>query len=284
MRLLPALLALTLTSLFVVLPASHALDSSQTEHFRILYEPDEVSARAVELAREITERDFERLRAFLGPDRVHSPVVVVLGGHAERPDGSWEIPRVDGSGRALLFRYTDDEESYFTSLPHELVHIFRGGNMVGDWFIEEAFAAYVSDQLAPENPGFPVYGLPVDVVAGQWLVRDEAIPLGELRRRHRELNQPCMAQAYTLRLAFFRYLHDTYGKEAVLGLAYAPRVHGREPFAEAFGTSFEELERAWREDLLQRYDRVEGAEALADSYRTETPVRHWKICRAGDDF
>lgn len=277
-------LGFILTFFIATSPCLADLERSDTDHFQIHYEPTRVSERAVALARRIAEEDFSLVADFLGADRVHSPVTLVLGGEARRPDGGYEIPRVDEIGRVLLYRYSESDESYFTALPHELVHVFRRGQLSGDWFIEEAFASYVSDRVRPGNPGFPLYGFPVDVVAGHWLARGEDIPLGLLRGRHRELSLMCMAQSYSLRLSFFRYLHQAFGKDAVLQVAYAPRLQGREPFALAFGKSFEALETEWRQDLEQKFLRIENAEESAESYRTTTPVADWKICLAGTDF
>ena len=53
---------------------------------------------------------------------------------------------------------------------------------------------------------------------------------------------------------------------------------------EIFGKDFEQLETAWKKDLGRRYSALEGAEDLAQSYRTKTPVAYWKVCRAGVDF
>lgn len=264
--------------------ATETLQQVATENLRIRYDPERVSARAVELAQSVGERDFARVAAFLGEGRFHSPIDVVLGGSGLRADGGYDTPRVDRTGTIFLYKYSAADEGYFTSLPHEMVHVFRRGALSGDWFIEEAFASWVSDRLAPENPGFPIYGFPIDVVAGQWLSRGDGIPLATLRGRHRELSLQCMAQSYTLRLSFFRYLGDAYGAEAVMNIAYAPRILGREPFATACGKSFAELEEDWRADLLDRYRAVEGAEELAERYRTQTPVASWKICREGSDF
>ncbi len=212
---------------------------------------------------------------------------MLIEGEARQADGSYKIPHVDGLGRIHLYRYTHSDESYFTALPHEAVHVFRRwirNTPVWDPFLEEAFASYVSDQVAPVNPGFPLYGHPLTVVAAQWFVRGEGIPLQTLMQRHRQLNLPCKAQSYSLRTSFFHYLHQTYGKASVMRLAYGGKPHSLPLYEEIFGKSFAALESAWKKDLLQRFSQLKNAQQLADSYRSKTPVAYWRICRSGEDF
>ena len=266
-------------------PILGALGRTDTENFRIYFDPETVSDRAVELAREISERDFRLVKEFLGDELAHSPVVLLLAGPGTGPDGGLRIPRVDAAGRILLYRYTERDESYFTPLPHELVHVFRRENHSGDWFLEEAFASYVSDQVAPDSPGFPVFGVPIDVVAGQWFVRGRGhLALAASRptpeAQHSLYGPVVLVEALLLSLSprhVRQDIPDATGLRLV-SESRGPFPGGVRPVARGAGS------RLAGPISPQRYLQIERANELAEFYRTRTPVAGWTICRSGEDF
>jgi hypothetical protein len=150
-------------------------------------------------------------------------------------------------------------------------------------FVEEGFAEWIATRLEPHSLAFPYYGFPVHLVAGHWLIRDEAPPLRVLLERHRDLNHRCLTQAYSLRGAFFQYLHDTYGKAAVFRLAYAEEEMTPALFVQVFGRDFDTLAGEWREAMLARWATVADAAQQARAYREQTPAKHIYVCQAGKD-
>ena len=152
---------------------------------------------AIEAARAEGERFHAAISKLLG----HGPgkkITILLMGPAEQPDGSREYPRIDSGGRILLYRFTPEAHGYLSALAHEMVHVFRHDRRAGaDWFFEEGFAEFVAREVDPSMRGFPWYGYPIAVAAGQWVAGGEDIPLTTLRERHRALNQPWKAQSYS---------------------------------------------------------------------------------------
>lgn len=253
----------------------------------LVWNSDQVAAEAVAIAHGRVDRSFALVKGFLGAgNSPNERLIVVLEGDGLAGAGN-RYPHVDGQGRIHLYRFGPRESSYFSALPHEMVHAFRRRlvrEKIGwDGFSEEGFASFVANQVVDVNPGFPRYGFSLTVVAGHWLDRGEAIPLEVLKRKHSRLSLPCKAQAYSLRASFFDFLGRRYGRSAVLDLAYGGSG-ALERYEKTFGKPLEGLENEWQEDLRLRFNQVPAGREKAQRYRTTTPVQYWKICRAGEDF
>lgn len=262
-------------------PAVEAERRAETDRFVIVALDPSVTDEEVEMAKAKAERFYEAIRDLLGSEPP-GKIVIDLEGPAERPDGSWGYPRVDGRGTVHLYRYTDEPESYFNALAHELVHVFRSGRKPHhNWFFEEGFAEFLARRVDPSLDGFPWYGFPVDLVAAQWIATGEEIPLTALRERHRELNLPCKLQSYALRGAFFDWLGRTYGDETLIAMSEAEEAGALADYERRFGKNLEALEREWREALLAAYREDEEAKSLARRYRQESPAQYQPVCPPG---
>ena len=277
---------LTITIIaFTLALSSRAAENGQrrveTEHLIIEWAEGE-SMRAVELAEVVGEKFYAEVAEMLGYEPP-AKVTVLLNGDAERPDGSWGYPRVDSFARIHLYRYTSEDDSYFNALAHELVHVFRFGRANKDWFFEEGFAELVALRVDESLDGFPWFGFPVDLVAGQWLAGGAGIPLMKLQQDHRALNQPCKAQSYSLRSAFFDWLATTYGDDTVLEMASEERAGKLKDYKRFFGSGLGELEQAWETALLAQYEALENAQALTQQYR-RSPIKYQRVCKSGKDF
>ena len=266
-------------------PSSVASDLQvETDHLVLRWEEDALSEEGLEMAKAKGERFYAAIQDLLGYEPP-SKILISLEGPAQRPDGSWAYPRVDGWGRIHLYQFAPSHESYFNALAHEMVHVFRLHRRPHhDWFLEEGFAEFVALRVDPSLDGFPWYGFPVDVVAGQWIAGGDDIPLTVLQENHKSLNLPCKAQSYSLRSAFFHFLGETYGDERVLELATQERAGALADYSRFFGKEFEVLEKDWREALVKAYDDIEGVDALARQYREQSPVQYMPVCHEGDDF
>jgi hypothetical protein len=262
--------------------------SSRTETDHLIVEwVDGTPQEAIDAATAQGEKYYLALREVLGhePPATKIPkVTILLQGPAERPDGTRGYPRVDSSGRIHLFQFGPTWHSYFSALAHEMVHVFRFRRQIyPDWFFEEGFAEFVALRVDPSLAGFPWYGFPLAVAAGQWIARGEGIPLTALRSNHRSINLPCKAQTYTLRSDFFDYLGRTHGDEVVLKMAAEERIGELAQYETFFGEGLATLEANWREDLLARYRSVEDADGQARHYR-DSPIKYMHVCAAGREF
>lgn len=255
-----------------------------TEHLRIMWE----EGRATEAAVAMAEKEGERFHAAIARLLGHEPaarIVIVLEGPAERPDGSRGYPHVDSWGRIHLYRFGPTHHGYFSALAHEMVHVFRIHRLPHhDWFFEEGFAELVALEVDESLAGFPWYGFPPTIAAGQWLAAGEVIPLRLLRERHRELNMPCKAQSYTLRSAFFAFLGHDYGVEAVVAFAAENEAGADDGYGRHFGKDFDELAAEWEAALMREYRGIADAEDQARRYRLETPIQYMPVCSEGEDF
>ena len=261
----------------------------ESRNFIVAWDPQVVNDSVAETARQRAEAAFDMLSRYLGDENTprQAKIAILLEGDSPSPDGRYRYPHVDSVGRIHLFRFGGITESYFGPIPHELVHVFRRmirGNPTWNPFLEEALASYVADQVVPASKSFPLYGFPLELVAAQWLHHEEFIPLSTLMTRHRQLNLPCKLQTYTLRASFFTYLHDEYGKEAVLRLAYHSEAHSEDLYRRIFREDLKQLEKSWMKSLRRSFETIDQASAKAKSYRTETPVKYMKICKPGVDF
>ena len=198
-------------------------------------------------------------------------------------------PYVDFDG-IHLFRYSTDDGGYWALLAHEMGHSFGVPWFVRmgawDWptyrFFDEGFAEFLAQSVDPHKRGFPFYGFHEDAVVGQWLVRNEDVPLDVLRAQHAHLNRPCEIQAYPERASWFRFVDETYGREATLSLAYPHTEPTSDVVHGLLGVRLDELDQAWEAWILSRYAALPGADHVAQSYRERTSWAH--VCRAGVDY
>lgn len=254
---------------------------AEAEHLIIEW-ADGVPTEAVEAAKDEGARFYALVAGALG----HGPpskVTILLNGDPERADGSRGYPRVDGFGRIHLYQFTPDVSSYFSALAHEMVHVFRITRPNKDWFFEEAFAEFVALKIDPSLDGFPWFGFPVDLVAGQWIAAGEDIPLTTLQERHKQLNLTCKAQSYALRASFFLWLAQTYGEGAVYAMATQERAGERSQYRQFFGDDLDALASKWRADALEAFRAIDDGESRADAYR-DSPIKYMTVCKEGDQF
>lgn len=144
--------------------------------------------------------------------------------------------------------------------------------------MREGFAEFVALRVNEETRGFPWYGFPVDLVAGQWVAAGADLPLPMLRERHGELNLPCKLQVYALRGSFFDDLGRRFGAATVLAMAARERAGALEDYREILGADLETLAAAWRERLLERYAAIADAAAQAARYRSASPAQYQVVC------
>ena len=244
-------------------------------------EPDSMEIKAVAAE---ANKLYVRITNLLG-EYTEGKITIVLGGPAERPGGQREYPRVDSKGRILLFKFTPDFNNYFSALAHEMVHVFRfDRRWTADWFFEEGFAEFIALRVDSSLTGFPWFDYPTALVAGQWVAKGQDIPLTLLRAKHRELNQPCGAQSYALRAAFFDWLGRTFGDKVVIQAGSEVHAGALGDYKKFFGKPFEQLELDWRTALLAEYDRIADVDILAQRYRQESPIKYQRVCSEGEDF
>ncbi len=264
-------------------PAS-ALDAGrvQTEHLVIEWGDGALDGE-IESAKTNGEKFYVAVRDMLGYEPP-AKVVVVLGGPFEQ-DGKRLHPRVDAFGRILLYKYEESGSSYFNALAHEMVHVFRFGRAASaDWFFEEGFAEFVALRVDPSLDGFPWYGFPVAIVAGQWVVSGEDIPLEALRTQHNALNLPCRAQAYSLRSAFFEYLGRTHGDDGVIAMSKEEHAGAVADYQKFFGKDFSSLATEWHGALRAQFEAIPAHEELARRFRKESPMQYQPVCEKGKQF
>lgn len=266
-------------SVLVSAERSGAAARFETRHFVILAAEGEGSPRQLSRAGDRAERAFETLRDLLGEER--SParkLVLALEGSGLTGEGRY--PHVDAAGVIHLYRFTEEFDDHFDSLLHEMVHAFRRatGRPWVDGFREEGLAQAIV--LAVEPPGFhfPLYGYPLDLVAGHLVASERDIPLETLRQMHRQLNLPCRLQAYVQRASFFEYLTREYGLDAVISLVYDRPAGGLDPFLMAFDAPLASLEERWRQDVLGRYRALDDAAGSWSDYRTSSPGGEFPLC------
>lgn len=257
--------------------AAEEWQKTETEHL-ILHWLEGETPEAIAAAEEKGEAYFAALRVMLGHAPEHK-LHVHLNGDAQRPDGSWGTPRVDGWSRIHLYRFGPTHHGYFGAYAHELVHAFRFSRKPHhDWFLEEGFAEFVALRVDDPLRGFPWYGYPVDLVVGQWFANGEALSLDDLRSRHRELNMPCKLQAYSLRSGFFDWLGREFGDEKVLDLASREKAGALADYEEIFGASFADLTARWEAAARAAYASIDDADAQAAAFRTQSPAQYQEIC------
>jgi hypothetical protein len=238
----------------------------------------------IDMAKSEAEGFYDAIARMLGeePDR---KIIVMLRGPSEQPGGERKAPRVDPLGRIELYSFDPSGYSYFSALAHEMVHAFRFDRRGGaDWFFEEGLAEMLALRVDSSLAGFPWFDYPVDLVAGQWIVSGDDVPLAVMRDRHRDLNTACRAQTYSLRSSFFDYLGRAYGDSKVVAMANREKAGAREDYAKFFGKTFDALAAEWRESLLTSYRGIDNADEQALRFRTDSPIRYIPVCKSGKDF
>jgi hypothetical protein len=113
------------------------------------------------------------------------------------------------------------------------------------------------------------------------LIRGDAIPMQVMRDRH-DLNTPCEWQTYPLRASWFRYVDETYGRAAVLAIAYAEVETTNEMIEGLLGTPMAQVDAGWNQWLRARYAAIPNADALAQAYLARFGDQHF--CQAGVDY
>ena len=256
--------------------------SLDADRFAVFWSTEEASQDQVLELVLVLDRYYEAISAIVGSERTPDRrIVVVLGGPGQAPDGSWRFPHVDRAGRVFLYRYSPGFSAYAVEAAHEFVHAFR--RAAGVWysgFWEEGFAEAVAMAADPEDVGFPRYGYPLTVAAGHLLAWDEYLPLQEVRSRHRELGRRCQLQSYLERAAFFAYLVELQGIDALVELAYQPSNPGDEDYVRVYGKSFSKLVADWEARLLAEYRATPDADEIARRYREEPPIAARQMCEA----
>lgn len=251
----------------------------ETRHFVILAAEGEGSPTQLARAGDRAERAYETLRDLLGEERAPArKLVVVLEGDGLA--GGDRYPHVDARGVIHLYRFTEEFDDHFDSLLHEMVHAFRRatGGLWVDGFREEGLAQAIVVAVDPPAFHFPLYGHPLDLVAGHLAATERDIPLETLRNMHRELNLSCRLQSYVQRASFFQYLTREFGLDAVISLVYDRPAGGADPFLMTFGSPLMSLAEGWREDALLRYRALDDAARSWSDYRTMSPGGDFPIC------
>ncbi len=211
--------------------------------------------------------------------QLDSVIVVQLNGEY-RTQG----PYVDGDGTIQLWRYPASEGGYWSLFTHELVHAigFDSSVKLGalEWvslgFYNEAWAEYVAQLIDPGKTGFPFYGFNEDIVVGHWVL-EGGPTLALLRKSHEELNLMCAHQSYTKRASWFRYVDQTYGRQAALEIMYGGREMIPEVVENILGNSLVVVDEAWRNWVLERYAANPRADDLAATYRAR--IGRYEPCR-----
>jgi hypothetical protein len=253
----------------------------ESTHFIVRANAANTATAEMEAVRDAAETQFQSISAFVGAERTPDRIILIL------LDATGSGSRVQGDGSILLGHGSDARGRYLEALSHELTHAFRYEfwNQFRTWnwpsfgFYEEGFAEFVGLEVDPGKSGFPFFGYPEDVVAGHWVVSGEGVPVGILRPRNQELNTPCEFQTYPVRASWYRHIDETYGRAAVLEVAYSEVEVTSEVTQGLLGASLVELDAAWEQWVSARYAAIPDADALAQAYRQR--IAGARICLAG---
>jgi hypothetical protein len=260
-------------------PEGYAL-RHETDQIVLLAREDEPNAsRLPETATQLGEY-ATGVRELLGSGRAPDvQLVVILDGPGPQGDGPPRIPHVDRPGRIFLYWYREGASDYLVSAAHEMVHAYRRAARTGyAGFSEEGLAQAIALRASPEGGGFPRYGTSLPVAAGHLVAAGTDIPIRDLWRDDRNVRRRCMIQAYLQRESFFAFLAQRFGLGSIIELVYDLNPNEEASWVEAFGTSFDGLAAAWREDLLAAWDATPDRETLAHRYRSESPARFQPFC------
>jgi hypothetical protein len=258
-----------------------------SDHF--VFESNTARATTAEMDAGIQQAEdhYAAIAALIGANRVPAGKITVILEGDKTPDRTGGY--VDEDGAVRISRYRQDLGGYFGVLAHEIAHALRYTYWhrfnVGPWenfgYIEEGFAEYVAIAVHPDKPGFPFYGYPPDVITGQRLIRGEGIPQQVMREGH-DLNTPCEWQTYPLRASWFLYVDETYGRQAVLGIAFSTVETTTEMIENLLGDPIEVVDASWEQWQRARYAAIPGAAQIAAPYFEK--FEDVPICVEGEDW
>lgn len=260
----------------------------ESAHFEFTSDTRRATQAEMESGIQQAEAHRAAISSLVGADRLPDRRIAVILEGDFRSDRSGGY--VDEEGRIHISRYRADLGGYFGVLAHELTHALRyeywHEHAVGGWenfgFIEEGFAEFVALTVHPDKPGFPYYGYDPDVVTGHLVVRGDDMPLQVLRDRHDDLNTRCQWQAYPQRASWFGYVDETFGRDAVLAIAYSEAETTDRMIEDLLGASLAEVDAEWRGWLLARYAAIPNADDAAAAYLRRFGEEHF--CEAGIDY
>jgi len=260
-------------------PEGYALRHETDQIVLLSREGEPNASRLAAMATELGEYAV-RVRELLGSDRAPDvQLVVVLDGPGLTGEGPPSIPHVDRHGRIFLYWYRESASDYLVSAAHEMVHAYRRAARTRyNGFSEEGLAQAIALRAAPEGGGFPRYGTPIAVAAGHLVAAGSDIPIRDLWKNDVTVRRRCMIQAYLQRESFFAFLAHRFGPGSIIKLVYDLNPNDEASWVEAFGSPFDGLAAAWREDLLTAWEATPDREALAHRYRSESPARYQPFC------
>jgi hypothetical protein len=251
-----------------------------SDHFLFIATTQTSSMEEMQEGIKRAEELYNALTRIIPADfELDSVIVVKLNGNYEG-----QGPYVDIDGTIQLWRYSDAEGGYWSLFTHELVHAIAFDTSVKlgalEWkslgFYNEAWAEYVAQLIDPGKTGFPFYGFNENVVAGHWVLQG-GLTLALLRASHEELNLSCAHQSYTMRASWFRFVDETYGRQAALDIMYGGREMTPEVVEEILGDSLAIVDDTWQTWILKRYASHPGADTEAASYRSN--ISYYQPCQ-----
>ncbi|MFQ3249474.1 MAG: hypothetical protein ACI9O6_001282 [Glaciecola sp.] len=243
-----------------------------SKHFRFTATSHTSSMEEMQEGIDRAEELYTAIAAIIPSDvQLDSVIEVRLNGNYRR-----QGPYVDGDGTIQLWRYSAEEGGYWALFAHELVHAiaFDAAVELGvlEWtslgYYNEAWAEYVAQLIDPDKTGFPFYGFDEDVVVGHW-VSQGGLSMTSLRAHHEELNLTCAHQSYTMRASWYRYVDETYGRQAALDIMFGGREMRPRVVQAILGDSLAEVDAGWRTWVLTRYAEHPRADAQTAAYRTK---------------
>jgi hypothetical protein len=241
-----------------------------SEHFRFVADTSTSSEEEIREGIRKGEALYDAMAAFI-PDSIPlNPVIEVrLNGNLRN-----QTPYMDEQGTLQLYRYSDEEGGYWALFAHELVHAIALDYQAGLgtfeweslWFYFEGWAEYLAQVVDPEKSGFPFYGFEETVVVGQF-VSQYGLTLNRLRLNHEELNFGCQFQSYTMRASWFRFIEETFGREAAIDIAYSTQEMTPDYIQSVLGEPLSVVDANWRDWVLAGYADFPLADYEADLYR-----------------
>lgn len=170
-------------------------------------------------------------------------------------------PHLDDEGTVHMWRFSEAEGGYHAMYTHELVHAVAFDSLVDPaldtsdqaGFYLEGWAEYIALLVDPGKTGFPLFGHDEDVVVGHWL-QAGGPTVAEYRQNHDEMNMRCQGQAYILRASWFRYVDEALGRDVVMDLGAARGGYEPDAVESVLGQSLEEVDAAWEQWAMARYD------------------------------